>query len=163
MTINAAPVRDVRHVRDAKGVCWFADGDGHVMARYEGSAASNFFEPVIAMNNAAVKRGKPLMIYIDGEHFDGYESEFREKWTRWFINNRQHLVHMHFLLRSPILKMGVNLISIAVAGLVKATTDRTVFEAALDAESRITYDALLASSGAPIGKLAARQAAASNR
>jgi len=132
-----------------RGAVWCSSTVGEqvavVFAVYEKLAQSELFEPVIQVTEAAMSQAPRLVIFVDGERFEGYETEFREKWTRWFLKNRARLDGMHFLVRSAIVKMGLNLIGLAVSGLVKPYSDRAQFERMLgphlDAYRRLRREA----------------------
>jgi hypothetical protein len=102
-----------------------------VMGCYQGFIDAQFFEPIAALCDEALRERGQITLIADGESLDKYESGFREKWTRWFLDHKKQLVALHFLQRSVFVKMGLNVISLMVNGLVRPYSSRAAFEAAL--------------------------------
>lgn len=72
-------------------------------------------------------------IFVDLGRVSGYESEYRRGVSQWGARNYRHFGEVRFLVQSRIMAMGVTVSNLSAGGIIKATTKRSDFEAALQA------------------------------
>lgn len=91
--------------------------DSSVYFYFEGHVELDMFEATIGPANAALKSGKATL-YGDGANWKTYAGGYRDAWTKWFMSNRGRLGHTYLLIRSPILKMGVQVVNLFTGGSI---------------------------------------------
>jgi hypothetical protein len=70
-------------------------------------------------------------VFVDLEKISGYESEYRRAVSQWGARTHRRFRQARFLVRSRIVAMGVAVSNLTSGGVIKATTQRSEFEAAL--------------------------------
>ncbi|MDH5675767.1 MAG: hypothetical protein OEZ06_26825 [Myxococcales bacterium] len=117
---------------------------GVVRASVRGNAAADFFEPTAALLDHYLAEGLSVAICVDTERMNSYDTLFRERWSHWLQHNRENISGMPFLVRSGIVRLGINMVNSLTGGLITTHADRTSFEAAVAAEVSRERDRLQA-------------------
>ncbi|RYE94903.1 MAG: hypothetical protein EOO75_00720 [Myxococcales bacterium] len=86
---------------------------------FEGHTDLAMFEPSMVVINDVLRAGQ-AELYGDGEGWKSYASGYRDAWTQWFLRNRQHLAHTHLVIRSPLLRMGVQVVNLVASSPIEA-------------------------------------------
>jgi len=97
--------------------------DGGLTNQVLPSQFESFAEIVAEMGGVAV--------FIDAEALTSYTTDFRKDWTSWFRANRSELRECHVLIRSALVRMGVNLVNPLIGNLMRPHSDRASFTQAL--------------------------------
>ncbi|AKF07862.1 hypothetical protein [Sandaracinus amylolyticus] len=106
------------------------EGSGVALLRVERAAIGEMMIPVFdALEPMLAKHGS-LVVFIDGETLESYDTDCRRRWTAWLDQHRGK-VAVHILVRSRLLQMGVNLVNPLIGGFITSHADRGSFEAAL--------------------------------
>ena len=85
--------------------------------------------------------GGGLHVFHDWLTMTGYESECRQRLTRWSVKHLDAYAEVHLAVRSKIVAMGVQVANIALRGLIHVHPDRAPIEVALRRVLRVTPDA----------------------
>lgn len=106
------------------GAAWFAiDVVGDSVASfgvYAGEATSEMFDAAIHLSNEAAARSPSLTFFCDALFLRRYDSTFRQQWARWFFDHRAQVRTMYFVVgERPILGMALQMVNLAVPGLVQ--------------------------------------------
>lgn len=120
-------------------VVWFQCA-GYVTAE-TWAPSERILERVIA------HRGSVLMM-CNGLEWTNYETGYRTGVTRWFLARREQLHSAHILIRSPFVRMGVQVVNLAVPALVPYD-DARAFRAFATREVP-NLDATLRAKGLPV-------------
>jgi hypothetical protein len=115
---------------------WFAvDVVGDSVASfgiYAGEATGEMFDAAIHLSNDAVARSSSVTFFCDALFVRRYESAFRERWARWFFEHRKQVRTMYFAIgEGPLLRMGLQMVNLAVPGLAQALDTDAQLDAAL--------------------------------
>lgn len=107
---------------------WFAiDVVGDSVASfgiYAGEATGEMFDAVV--------RSSSVTFFCDALFVRRYESAFRERWARWFFEHRKEVRTMYFAIgEAPLLRMGLQMVNLAVPGLAQALDTDAQLDAAL--------------------------------
>lgn len=137
----------ILHVVDGDGAAWFAidvvDGHAASFGVYAGAASRAMFDAAIPLSTNAIRRGppapgqarppaRPLTFFCDALYVRRYDSAFREQWVRWFLQHRAHVDRMHFAIpRQGLLRMGLQVVGLAVPNFVTAHDDDAGLDAVL--------------------------------
>jgi hypothetical protein len=106
---------------------------GVVLLRYVGFAQNALFDPASQTLINALASNPQASLFVDAEQLTNYDSDFRVKWTAWFVPNQERVESFHFLHKSGFVKMGMQMLNIAIGGIIRAYSDKAPFEAALRA------------------------------
>ncbi len=101
-----------------------------ILYRFEGHLSEEMFEPSMAFANAAIARYPKIDLMGDGERWIGYEPGYRRAWTRWISAHRKQIRVAHLMSKSSIVRMGAQVINLALgAGVLHIHKDRVAFDA----------------------------------
>lgn len=87
--------------------------------------------PIIAAFDT-LSTTEPVHVFVDCESLSNYESTFRTALTGRLLPDRGRLATLRVLVKSRIVSMGATVMSLALGGILEATTEREPFVAALD-------------------------------
>jgi hypothetical protein len=93
---------------------------------------------IVAAGDRVVERDGRLTAFHDWEAVESYDTEARLHLTSWGFRIRKQVDKVHILQRSKLLKMGVSVASIALAGMIVSHEEREPFESVLLASLRAT-------------------------
>jgi hypothetical protein len=100
--------------------------DDVVWFHFEGFLAAEFWPPTEKLLEGVIaQHGRALMLG-NGLYLDGYEPAYRQDCTRWFVRRRGKLRGVHLLVRSRIVRMGVQVVNLAVP-VIEGYDDPAVF------------------------------------
>jgi hypothetical protein len=101
-----------------------------LLYRFEGYLSEEMFDPSMVFANAAIARYPKVDLMGDGERWFGYEPGYRRAWTKWFLAHRKQVRAAHLMSKSPIVRMGAQVINLALgAGLLHIHKERVAFDA----------------------------------
>ena len=86
--------------------------------------------------NRVLDAGHRPDVFIDLDDLNGYDSEYRQKVSRWGDRYYRRFGEARVLVRSKIIAMGIAMSNLTSEGRLKPTTRRSEFQAALDAAVR---------------------------
>lgn len=78
---------------------------------FEGHVDLDMFSTTMVHADAALSTGR-AMLFGDGQNWQTYAVGYRDAWTRWFLTNRKRVAHTPLFVRSPLLKMGVQVVNL---------------------------------------------------
>lgn len=84
---------------------------GKTFFYFEGHVDTVMFAPTMHVANECLKTGA-AELYGDGENWRTYETGYRTAWTDWFLANAKNLTHTRLVVKSPILRMGVQVVNL---------------------------------------------------
>lgn len=88
--------------------------DDVVWFHFEGWVDADLWSPTEELLDRIIKsRGQVLMLG-NGVDWTGYEPGYRVACTRWFLRRRASIRGVHLLVRSRILRMGVQVVNLAI-------------------------------------------------
>jgi hypothetical protein len=102
-----------------------------ILFTYWGYLTAEFVPFIEASVDRVLAAGIRPDIFVDLGRVSGYESEYRRGVSKWGSRNYQHFGQVRFLVQSRIMAMGVTVSNLTAGGVIKATTKRSDFEAAL--------------------------------
>jgi hypothetical protein len=73
-----------------------------------GYLSTSFYEPMVAVAQREMARGKPVVMFVDGWSLQAVDTGFRENWTQWFKGYKQRF-HMRLLVRTKLMEMAASL------------------------------------------------------
>lgn len=131
LTIVRGP--DSLTLSTSRGQMWVVRRAPDVLVyRFEGYVAEEMFEPSMVFTNAAIERYPTIVLIGDGEGWEGYESGYRKAWTVWFSAHRRQVRSAHLLSLSSMVRMGGQVINLALrAQVLHIYKDRREFDAAV--------------------------------
>ncbi|MFO0681690.1 MAG: hypothetical protein U0234_06550 [Sandaracinus sp.] len=94
----------------------------HVYFYFEGQVELAMFDETMAPANQALASGRAYL-HGDGGNWKNYAAEYRTRWTDWFVQNRARIAHVDLMVRSPILRMGVQVVNLFTSGIITALDD----------------------------------------
>ena len=97
---------------------------------FEGQVELWMFDASMAAADAALASGQAFL-HGDGEHWKSYAAEYRHRWTDWFGENRPRIAHVNLLIRSPILRMGVQVVNLFTQDVITPLADPNELYASL--------------------------------
>jgi hypothetical protein len=107
-----------------------------VLCRYHGRVD----ETLVPKARAAVHRAaavRPIDLFIDAEELGAYTPDFRVQVTRWLREGKgKQIGSAHMLFRSPIVALGVSMLTNALGDFLKPHNQRAAFLEALDLATR---------------------------
>jgi hypothetical protein len=90
---------------------------------FRGHVPTAAFEPTMRqITRAALERRVTLI--GDGSNWMNYEAPYRPLWTNWFIKHRRNIDAVHLVVRSPFLRMGVQVVNLVTNDIIKTYGDR---------------------------------------
>jgi len=101
---------------------------------FEGSVDLASFDLSMGAANQALASGRAFL-HGDGENWKDYQATYRQRWTDWFTTNRASIAHVNLLIRSPILRMGVQVVNLFTGNVI------TVLEKTPDLYERLHREA----------------------
>jgi hypothetical protein len=109
---------------------------GVVLITYAGNLGPSFYPPLIIETDkelaAATSGGGKLTIVADCWDLQKAETEFRELWSDWLQRNRGGMEAIVAVLRSKLVVMAANVMSMVLGGgIIKTYSDVEKFEAAV--------------------------------
>ncbi|HEX2570942.1 MAG TPA: hypothetical protein VH877_15390 [Polyangia bacterium] len=131
---------------------------GTVLLTYAGHLKADFFEPLRQEMDhelqLAQMQKKPLVLIADCWDLQGVDTTFRELWVDWIKGHREQVSHVVGLLRSKLVVMAANIMSLFIGGsLIKTYSDPREFEMAI---ARYAPDVGWRRPSAGLGQVAAR-------
>lgn len=84
---------------------------------------------------AALGRGEPMELFVDGSQVTGVTTAVREEWTRWFVANQARLRRVHVLVSGRFMNAAVSVAQhlARVGELIQITGDAARFASKLRA------------------------------
>ena len=73
-----------------------------------GQLAQSFHPQMVALAQREVEQTGALVMFVDGWDLRSVDTAFREAWTEWFKDHRQHF-RMRLLVRSKLMDMAASL------------------------------------------------------
>lgn len=114
-----------------KGAVYVHSGAaGVVAAKYWGEHDVQSF---LAITSEIDRRAGPiqkLQFFTDLSELTNYDGEFRNLWIKWFSGNRSRMARAVFLQKSVLVKIGLSMVNIALAGMIESHTDAAEYERA---------------------------------
>ena len=134
--LTVTTVDGILTLSGATCAAWFAiDVVGDSTASfgvYAGEATGEMFDAAIHLSNAAARRSSSLTFFCDALLVRRYESAFRERWARWFFEHRKQVRTMYFIVGDrPLVRMGLQMVNLAVPGLAQALDNDAQMDAVL--------------------------------
>ena len=106
------------------------EAPGVALMRVERAATGETMVPVFEALEPVIGKHGSLVVFIDAEALDSYDTDCRRRWTTWLDTHRGK-VRVHVLVRSRLLQMGVNLVNPLVGGFIDSHSERSSFESEL--------------------------------
>ncbi|UJR79528.1 hypothetical protein [Sandaracinus amylolyticus] len=106
------------------------EAPGVALLRVERAATGETMVPVFEALEPVIARHGSIVVFIDGEALESYDTDCRRRWTSWLSEHRGKVV-VHVLVRSRLLQMGVNLVNPLIGGFIVSHSERSSFEAEL--------------------------------
>ncbi|MFV8750857.1 hypothetical protein ACNOYE_09945 [Nannocystaceae bacterium ST9] len=109
------------------------------VTRYFGAAPAIVFAPFSARLDERLAAGLRVSLSIDATALALFESEFRQRWTEWMREHKNHLDDVNLLFSSRLVMMGAALVNATIGPKIKSFAEPERFEAAIAAaiESRV--------------------------
>jgi hypothetical protein len=85
-----------------------------------------FYAPMVAVAQREVERNGALVMFVDGWELSGIDTAYREAWTAWFKQHKEHF-RMQLLVRTRIMEMAASLANL-FTGLNVITTYSKIAE-----------------------------------
>jgi hypothetical protein len=105
-------------------------GPDIVHYRFEGHIAEEMFTPSMVFAERAVRDSFKVVLIGDGELWQSYEPGYRNAWTTWMAKYRRQIRAAHLLTKSSIVRMGAEVINLALgAHVLHVYRERIKFEA----------------------------------
>jgi hypothetical protein len=122
----------VQFITDKGSVDCVAPVPHVLLFRYRGHAERWLFDPLSTALFQATERTSGLHLFVDAEELESYDSEFRARWVSWFRIYRARVGRFHFLYRSPLVAVGMQILNLATGGMIKPYRARLEFDLALN-------------------------------
>lgn len=106
-------------------------GAGLLHMRLKGHATSDMHGSVIALFDKELETGKQLTFFVDGYDFESYEGAFRTDWIQWLKKNPTKVQKIPMLVRSVMVRMGMQVVNFATGNMLEPYSDRSAFEDAV--------------------------------
>lgn len=101
------------------------------VSRYFGAAPALCFAPFAARLDARLAAGMRVSLSIDATALAVFESEFRQRWTEWMREHKNHLDDVNLLFSSRLVMMGAALVNATIGPKIKSFAEPERFEAAI--------------------------------
>lgn len=105
---------------------------GVVLVSYEGMATEEVVPEIAAFLEDEIARAGKIRFFVDAGDLITYTTEYRKAWTVWLKAHRSDLGEVQMLVRSRIVRMGINVVNPLVGNFLIAYSERGEFESALD-------------------------------
>jgi hypothetical protein len=116
-----------------------------VWFHFEGWVTGDLWRPSEELLESVIADQGHVLMLGNGAKWSGYEPAYREGCTRWFLRRRRVVRGVHLLVRSRLLRMGVQVVNLAIP-IIEAYDDAAAFMK--QAEGRVrNIDALLRTFG----------------
>ena len=102
-----------------------------LVASLTGHGEAAFTSPILAAHASLAKTGL-LHVFFDADILSNYDTALRTGLTQRFVADRKRFAGFHVLVQSRVVAMGVSVANLAMGNIVRATTERGIFKAALD-------------------------------
>jgi len=103
---------------------------------YGGHLTADVVPFVDASVDRVLKAGLRPRFFVDLEQVSSYDSEYRQAIKAWGLRVDREVAGWFFLVRSRLVAMGVTFSTMWAQSPVKATAERSEFEAELQAAAR---------------------------
>jgi hypothetical protein len=101
---------------------------GLLHCRYAGRIRLEHVEPLMREGDRLIAEGYRLLVALDADDVHAYESEVRKVVQQWIADNRANLEGFWVLFRSPLVKMGLNVVNAFTGGALRGFTDPEAFD-----------------------------------
>jgi hypothetical protein len=81
---------------------------GVVLYDCQGMLPASFYPPMVAVAEREVASAGRLAMFVDGWDLQSIDTGFREQWTQWFKQHKEHF-HMRLLVRTKLMDMAASL------------------------------------------------------
>ena len=102
---------------------------GVIRTALSGVGHGDFAAPVHRLLDARIAAGMRVAICVDAQRMDSYESSYRERWSRWLGNNREHIDQMPILAGSGMVRLAIGVVNPLVGNIMQTFSRRDDFEA----------------------------------
>ncbi|MEM6293632.1 MAG: hypothetical protein AAGA54_20325, partial [Myxococcota bacterium] len=106
---------------------------GVAVITYSGGLSGEVVPHLQRSLEAMLQTHSHVALFVDAEGLTTYTTDFRKLWAAWLKEHRARLLGCHILFKSALVRMGINLVNPFVGGFIVPYSDRTRYEAALDA------------------------------
>jgi hypothetical protein len=140
VTLHFAPTGDIKQFRgdDHEATLWFPGG-GIVAARVRGHVREKVATAIYAAIDAhSSKHGFPGIGFGDFEELTDFDWEARMVLVRWNLKHRNAAQRLHLLVGSPVVQLGLRIMTIALGDTVVVHENRATIEAAYASLVRMT-------------------------
>ena len=96
--------------------------------RFAGKITLGQAQIIVRAGNESITRGDKPLIAIDASDVHAYESDVRRLIQSWLKRNRTQIAGCWMLFRSPVVKMGINLINSVLDGAIRPFDDYEEFD-----------------------------------
>lgn len=96
-----------------------------------GHLHAGFAPLIVDAYETAVRDGAKPAVFVDCERLVTYDGEIRRAPSTWIQQNRHRIVEQHMLVRSRFTRMGLQLVSVFLGGVIVGHSERRTFEQAL--------------------------------
>ena len=103
------------------------------MVTYQGIATEQVISDIAALLDEEIRKNAPITFFIDAANLTSYSTEFRKGWTVWLKANRPQITHVHMLVKSKLVEMGINIVNPLVGNYLIGHSNEQAFNDALDA------------------------------
>jgi len=88
--------------------------DDVVWFHFEGWVDADLWRPTEELLDRTIESRGHVLMLGNGIDWTGYEPGYRVACTRWFLRQRASIRGVHLLVRSRILRMGVQVVNLAI-------------------------------------------------
>ena len=106
---------------------------GVMVFTYDGYMVADVVPFIERKVNDVLAKGVRPDLFIDTWNMTGYDSLYRKEVSKWGSRYYKQFGENHFLVRSKLIAMGIAMSNLTSDGVLKSTTRRTDFQAALAA------------------------------
>lgn len=96
-----------------------------------GHLQAEFAPLIIDAYERATASGERPHVFVDCERLVTYDGEIRRQPSQWIADNRHRIQVQHMLVRSRFTRMGLQLASLFLGGIIVGHHERRTFEQAL--------------------------------
>jgi hypothetical protein len=101
--------------KDARGRCSIVPLKGDaVWFEFEGWIAGAAWPQTEQILESTILRHGTILMVGNGWGWQSYEPTYRMAWTSWFLKRQRDVRGVHLLVRSPILRMGIQVVNLAI-------------------------------------------------
>ncbi|HLL56041.1 MAG TPA: hypothetical protein VK447_20940 [Myxococcaceae bacterium] len=98
--------------------------------RYRGHAEGALFAEIRAQLQPLLEKAPRIYIFAEfdpPEHFS-YDTEFRNHWAEWFMQNRSRLIKVYMIQSSPLLKLAAMMVNLITGDIITPVPDTAELE-----------------------------------